>query len=82
MSEFNSSSFFVKLVGLAILASFIVDPSFFIKNSLMSRYGEVLNLLPELFKYVSFPILLEWILRALLFLKLSIFGINVKNERG
>jgi len=58
-----------KLVPLALLAIFLIDPNFFSWSLLMERLNTVPSLGWEIFKFLTFSILLEWVLRILYFVK-------------
>jgi len=55
-----------KILPLAILAIFIVDPTFFSLGLTIQRFEEYLTLAPLLLNYLIFIISLEFVLRVLL----------------
>jgi len=54
-----------KLTPLALLGVFLTDPNFFSLDLLITRLQEIPSLGWQLIHYLSFCILLEWILRIL-----------------
>ena len=58
-----------KLVPLALLAIFLSDPNFFSLDLLINRLKTVPSLSWELLYFLSFSILLEWVLRILCSIK-------------
>ena len=63
------SSDLAKLTPLALLAIFLTDPNFFSWSLLISRLQEIPSLGFKLIHFLSFCILLEWVLRILYSLK-------------
>jgi len=58
-----------KLVPFALLAIFLIDPNFFSWDLLMNRLNAIPTLGWEILKFLTFSILLEWVLRILCFIK-------------
>src|SRR3989344_1380120 len=59
-----------KLVHFALLAIFLIDPNFFSWDLLMNRLNTVPAIGWEILKFLSFCILLEWLLRILYSIKI------------
>ncbi len=60
-----------KLVPFALLAIFLIDPNFFSWDLLMGRLATTSSMGWEIFKFLSFCIMLEWALRILYSIKIS-----------
>ncbi len=58
-----------KLTPLALLGVFLIDPNFFSWDLLIARLGLIPSLGLELLYFLSFSILLEWVLRILCSIK-------------
>jgi len=70
----------VKLLSLALLANFILNPSFFNVEGVGAHFEEIPSLIPKIIQFVSFPILLEWLLRIVLFFKIMFLGVSEEKE--
>jgi|GEM_PF-7124433 len=70
----------VKLISLALLANFVLNPAFFSLEAIGEHFDDIPELVPKIVQFVSFPILLEWLLRIALFFKIMLFGVS--EERG
>lgn len=63
-----------KLLPFALLAIVFTDPTFLSTEILYSRLLEVPSIIPQILEYFVFTIILEWVLRLLHGMKVSIFG--------
>ena len=52
-----------KLLPLAVLGTFLIDPDFFSIDLLYLRINEISDFLPIIMNYLAVPVLIEWILR-------------------
>ena len=71
-----------KLLPLALLATFLTDPNFFSFGLINERLEMMVDFIPHIIQFVSFSILLEWILRILFFFRVRIFGLPDKMLHG
>jgi hypothetical protein len=58
-----------KIMPLAVIGIFVVDPSFFSLTASIARFSEAANLAPLLVKYLVFVMLMEFVLRVALAIK-------------
>ena len=58
-----------KLLPLALLGVFLVEPNFFSVELFVQRIESLVTFLPQTFGYVLYLVFLEWVLRVLLFFK-------------
>lgn len=63
-----------KLLPFALLAVIFTDPNFFSTDILYSRLFEVPYIIPQVLEYFAFTIVLEWILRFIYLIKISVWG--------
>ncbi len=63
-----------KILPLAVLGLFVVDPAFFSLELTLSRFYEVPSLVPLLLDYLAFAILLEFVMRIMLAAKRRVTG--------
>lgn len=61
-----------KILPLAVLGIFVVDPLFFSFDLTISRFYEISTLAPLLVNYLLFTIVLEFVMRAILAIKRNI----------
>ncbi|MFH1696407.1 MAG: hypothetical protein ABH854_00680 [Candidatus Diapherotrites archaeon] len=71
-----------KMIPFALLGIAIVDPTFFSLDLFMARLASIPQFIPQVAAYLLFMILLEWVLRVLLFLKHSILGVAGSGDAG
>jgi len=69
-----------KMIPFALLGIAIVDPTFFSLTLFMERLAALPMFIPQVAAYLLFAILLEWVLRVLLFLKHSVLGVAEEGE--
>lgn len=62
-----------KIIPLAILGLFIVDPAFFSVEVISQRVNQLIGFFPGILIFLVFTILLEWTLRILYEIKVKIF---------
>jgi hypothetical protein len=63
-----------KTLPLTLLAIALMDPNFFSFSMVWDRVAAIDLFVPKMITYVIFTILMEWLLRVLLFLKRKTFG--------
>lgn len=61
-----------KLIPLALLGVFLVDPSYYSFEIVLERLVALPSLVPLILRYLLFVVLLEWVLRLLLRIKLYV----------
>jgi len=71
-----------KMIPFALLGIAIVDPTFFSLGLFMDRLGALPQFIPHIAAYLIFMILLEWVLRVLLFLKHTVLGVAGSGDEG
>ena len=69
-----------KMLPFALLGIAMIDPSFFSMSLVWQRVDEFMLFLPKIVAFALISIILEWILRIVLFFKRSVFGIKVKKS--
>jgi len=69
-----------KLLPLALLGVFLVEPNFFSVELFVQRIESLVTFLPQTFGYVLYLVFLEWVLRVLLFFKVLITGDGKRAE--
>jgi len=62
-----------KIVPLSLLGILIIDPTLLSSQLIINRLNEFMLSAPEILSFLFFTICLEWILRILYFIKLTIF---------
>ncbi len=68
-----------KLVPLALLAVALIEPNFFSLNILWERINSINQFATDILAYFLFIIMIEWLLRVALFIKLALFGVSKKS---
>ena len=65
-----------KLIPFVLLGVMIVEPTFFSLDLVQQRIDSIFEFLPDIPVYFAFLVLVEWVLRVLLALKHTLFGVS------
>lgn len=71
-----------KLIPLVLLSVALVEPGFFSQILFEEKIKAISQLLPQSLSFLVFIVVLEWVLRILLHVKMAVFGTNQEPSKS